>query len=98
MRAIVALYFAIGIVLLILGYVVTGTCETPNKDAVNDTVFVLTWPVGVYRYVMQEGMTPTAWLHTQACGGGLGTHRESTMPAPTPIPTPMPTPAATPTH
>jgi hypothetical protein len=90
MRALIALYFAVGIVLLILGYVVTGTCETPNKDAVNDAVFVLTWPVSVYRYVMQQGMSPTQWLHTQACGGGLGTHFGATTPIPPAGPAPRP--------
>lgn len=74
MRALIALYFAIGIVLLLVGFLATGPCDTPNKDAVNDAVFVLTWPVSVYGYVIVGGMTPHDWLHNQACGGGLGSH------------------------
>jgi hypothetical protein len=71
MRALIALYLAIGVVLLALGFLATGPCETPNKNALNDTVFVLTWPVSLYGYVITGNMGPTQWLHTQACGGGL---------------------------
>jgi len=71
MRALIALYFAIGVVLLALGFLATGPCEEPNKNALDDAVFVLTWPVSVYGHVITGPMTPTQWLHTQACGGGL---------------------------
>lgn len=71
MRALVGLYLAIGIILLALGFLATGPCETPNKDALNDAVFVLTWPVSLYGRVIAGPMTPAQWLHTQACGGGL---------------------------
>jgi hypothetical protein len=71
MRALVALYLAIGIVLLILGFFATGPCEKPNNNALNDAVFVLTWPVSLYGYVITGNMGPTEWLHAQACGGGL---------------------------
>ena len=71
MRALIALYFAIGVILLALGFLATGPCEKPNNDALNDTVFVLTWPVSLYGYVITGNLTPMQWLHTQACGGGL---------------------------
>lgn len=71
MRSLVGLYLAIGIVLLVLGFFATGPCEKPNNDALNDAVFVLTWPVSLYGYVIRDGMSPTDWLHQQACGGGL---------------------------
>ncbi len=82
MRALVALYFAIGIALLAVGFLATGPCETPNKDAVNDGVFVLTWPVSVYGYVIVGRMSPTDWLHNQACAGGLGSHPIGPAPPP----------------
>ncbi len=72
MRSIVALYFLIGAVLLGLGFFATGPCDNKNDDIVNHTVFVLTWPVGLYNRVLEGNMTPTDWLHTQTCGSGLG--------------------------
>lgn len=74
MRSIIALYFIIGIVLLLLGYFATGDCPDKNVDIVNDVVFILTWPVELYGYVITGDMTPQAWLHQQACGGGFGQH------------------------
>ncbi|HEV2301999.1 MAG TPA: hypothetical protein VGR91_10565 [Stellaceae bacterium] len=74
MRSIVSLYLAIGIALLLIGYFATGDCPNKNTDVVNDVVFVLTWPVELYGYVIAGTMTPTEWLHLQACGGGLGQH------------------------
>lgn len=71
MRGLVVLYLLIGIVLLALGFLATGPCEQPNKDALNDTVFVLTWPASLYTRVINGGLSPMQWLHTQACGGGL---------------------------
>ena len=74
MRSIVSLYLVIGILLLVFGYFATGPCPKKNTDVVNDVVFVLTWPVGVYGYVIAGTMTPQEWLHAQACEGGLGIH------------------------
>jgi len=75
MRALVALYLGIGIVLLLLGLFASGPCPNKNTDALNDAVFVLTWPVGLYGYVIQGAMTPQQWLHYQGCEGGIGTQR-----------------------
>ncbi|MBV9860272.1 MAG: hypothetical protein JO038_09250 [Alphaproteobacteria bacterium] len=75
MRSIVGLYFVVGILLLVVGFFGTGPCPNKNSDVVNDLVFVLTWPVGVYGYVIKGSMTAEGWLHAQACEGGLGTHR-----------------------
>jgi hypothetical protein len=77
MRSIVSLYLVIGIILLIVGYFATGPCPNKNSDVVNDVVFVLTWPVGLYGYVITGTMTPTEWLHAQACEGGLGSHHDT---------------------
>jgi len=77
MRSIISLYLAIGIVLLAIGFVGTGDCPKKNTDVVNDVVFVLTWPVGLYGYVIAGPMTPMAWLHAQACEGGLGSHHDT---------------------
>ncbi len=74
MRAIVSLYLVIGIILLVVGFFATGPCPNKNTDVVNDVVFVLTWPVGLYGYVIAGTMTPEGWLHAQACEGGLGQH------------------------
>jgi hypothetical protein len=74
MRSIISLYFVIGILLLIFGYFATGPCPNKNTDVVNDVVFVLTWPVELYGYVIAGTMTPEGWLHAQACEGGLGQH------------------------
>ena len=83
MRSIIALYLIIGIVLLIIGYFATGPCPNKNTDVVNDVVFVLTWPVELYGYVITGDMTPEAWLHKQACEGGFGQHG-ATLPKPQP--------------
>jgi len=82
MRVAVSLYLIIGIVLLAIGFVATGPCPDKNDDVVNDVVFVLTWPVGVYGYVIAGPMTPMGWLHKQACEGGLGSHHDSDLPKP----------------
>jgi hypothetical protein len=74
MRSIISLYFVIGILLLIVGYFATGTCPNKNTDVVNDVVFVLTWPVELYGYVITGPMSPDEWLHKQACEGGFGQH------------------------
>jgi hypothetical protein len=87
MRSVVALYLAIGAILLTIGFFFTGPCPDKNSDVVNDVVFVLTWPVGLYGYVINGSMSPEQWLHAQACEGGLGSHRSGDV-------TPPPTPTA----
>lgn len=82
MRSLVSLYLVIGIVLLAIGFVGTGDCPNKNSDVVNNVVFVLTWPVGVYGYVIAGQMTPMQWLHAQACEGGLGPHHDMDQPQP----------------
>jgi hypothetical protein len=72
MRALVGIYLVIGIVLLLFGFFGTGPCPNKNTDALNDAVFVLTWPVGLYGSVIRGSQTPEQWLHQQACEGGLG--------------------------
>lgn len=71
MRSLVGLYLAIGIVLLVIGFVATGPCPNKNNDAVSDTVFVLGWPVYLYDDVAHGNMSAPKWLHRQACEGGV---------------------------
>jgi hypothetical protein len=79
MRSIVALYFVIGIVLLGIGFLLPGPCPNRNTDIVNNVVFVLTWPVGLYAEVYRGQLSAEDWLRAQAChgGGGLGTKKVS---------------------
>ena len=70
MRAIVGLYFAIGIALLAIAFLLPGPCPNRNTDIVSHVVFVLTWPVGLYSEVYQGHMSAQDWLHGQACEGG----------------------------
>ena len=70
MRAIVALYLVIGVVLLAIGFLLPGPCPNRNTDVVNNIVFVLTWPVGLYAEVYQGQLSAQQWLHRQACEGG----------------------------
>jgi hypothetical protein len=70
MRALVGLYFAIGIALLVIGFLLPGPCPNRNTDVVSNLVFVLTWPVGLYSEVYQGQMSAQDWLHAQACQGG----------------------------
>jgi hypothetical protein len=74
MRSIIVLYFVIGLLLLAFGFLATGPCPNKNDDIVNDAVFVLTWPVELYGYVISGPMSAQEWLHKQACEGGLGQH------------------------
>ncbi len=83
MRSIVALYLFIGIALLAFGHLATGECPKRNLDAVNNAVFLLTWPVYLYGDVVTGTMTPEQWLHTQACEGGLSKRNSSNTPPPT---------------
>ena len=73
MRAIVGLYFAIGIALLAIGFLLPGPCTNRNTDIVSNVVFVLGWPVYLYDDVVHGTFTPPQWLHRQACEGGLRT-------------------------
>jgi hypothetical protein len=70
MRAIVALYLVIGVVLLAIGFLLPGPCPNRNTDVVSNIVFVLTWPVGLYAEVYQGQLSAQQWLHGQACEGG----------------------------
>jgi hypothetical protein len=70
MRALVALYLAVGIVLLGIGFLLPGACPNRNTDVVSNIVFVLTWPVGLYAEVYQGKSSAEQWLHRQACEGG----------------------------
>jgi hypothetical protein len=69
-RAIVGLYFAIGIALLAIAFLLPSPCPNRNTDIVSHVVFVLTWPVGLYSEVYQGHMSSQDWLHAQACEGG----------------------------
>jgi hypothetical protein len=70
MRAVVSLYLAIGIALVAIGFLLPGPCTNRNTDIVNQIVFVLTWPVGLYSEVYQGHLSAEEWLRGQACGGG----------------------------
>ena len=70
MRALVGLYFAIGIALLAIGFLLPGPCQNRNTDIVSNIVFVLTWPVGLYSEFYQGHLSAQDWLHAQACEGG----------------------------
>jgi hypothetical protein len=74
-RTTVGTYLAVGVVLQLIGFFATGPCPYKNVDIVSDVVFVLIWPVGLYRYVIAGSMSPQAWLHQQACEGGMGSYR-----------------------
>ena len=56
----------------------------PNRfrKLLDNVVFVLTWPVSLYRHVYEQSMTTADWLHGEACGVVAG--------APTPSPAPRP--------
>ena len=75
MRSLLTLYLVIGIVLLALGFLATGPCPEKNTDVVSNVVFVLGWPVYLYRDVANGTMSPPEWLHRQACEGGVGTKK-----------------------
>ena len=79
MRAIVGLYLAIGIALLAIAFLLPGPCPNRNTDVVNNIVFVLTWPVGLYSEVYQGPLSAEDWLRAQACQGG-GKLRPKTIP------------------
>jgi len=70
MRAIVGLYLAIGIALVAIGFLLPGFCSNRNTDVVNNVIFVLTWPVGLYAEVFQGHLSAQDWLRAQACEGG----------------------------
>ena len=70
MRALVGLYLAIGVALLVIGFLLPGPCPDRNTDVVNNVIFVLTWPVGLYSEVYQGHLSAEEWLRAQACRGG----------------------------
>jgi hypothetical protein len=70
MRALVGLYLAIGIALLVIAFLIPGPCPNRNIDVVSNIVFVLTWPVGLYSEVYQGHLSAQDWLRAQACQGG----------------------------
>jgi hypothetical protein len=71
MRAIVALYLVVGVVLLAIGFLLLpGPCPNRNTDVVSNIVFVLTWPVGLYAEVYRGQLSAPQWLHRQGCEGG----------------------------
>ena len=70
MRAVVGLYLAIGIALLVIGFLLPGPCLNRNTDIVNNVIFVLTWPVGLYSEVYQGHLSAEDWLRAQTCQGG----------------------------
>ena len=70
MRGLVGLYLAIGIALLVIGFMLPGACPNRNTDIVNNAIFVLTWPVGLYSEVYQGRVSAQDWLRAQACEGG----------------------------
>jgi hypothetical protein len=70
MRAVVALYLAVGIALLAIGFLLPGPCPNRNIDIVSHVIFVLTWPVGLYSEVYQGQLSAEEWLRAQACQGG----------------------------
>lgn len=71
MRALIAFYLTIGIVLLVVGFFATGPCPDKNRDVISDVVFVLGWPVYLYDDVAHGNMSAPKWLHRQACEGGV---------------------------
>jgi hypothetical protein len=70
MRGVVGLYLAIGIALLATGFILPGSCSRRNTDVVNNIIFVLTWPVGLYSEVFKGDLSAEEWLRAQACEGG----------------------------
>jgi hypothetical protein len=90
MRGLVGLYFFVGILLLVLGFLFTGPCRTPNGDLISDVVFVLTWPVGLYSEVYKGSQSAEDWVHRQACevDGPLNKKPPPATPPPQPQPRP----------
>ena len=70
MRALVGLYFVIGIALLAIGFLLPGPCPKRNTDIVSNVVFVLTWPVGLYAQVYHGRLSAEDWLHAHSCERG----------------------------
>ncbi len=71
MRALIAFYLTFGLVLLLLGFYVTGDCPIKNTDVASDVVFVLGWPVYLYNDVVHGPLTAAQLLHLQACQDGV---------------------------
>jgi hypothetical protein len=71
MRTLIASYLTFGLVLLLVGFYVTGDCPIKNTDVVSDVVFVVAWPVFLYNDVVRGPLTPAQLLHLQACQDGV---------------------------
>ncbi len=71
MRSLIACYLAFGLVLLLIGFYVTGDCPIKNTDVVSDVVFVVGWPVYLYKDVVHGPLTAAQLLHLQACQDGV---------------------------
>jgi hypothetical protein len=70
MRSLASLYLAIGIVLMLIGFVATGPCRFHSGNVVGDVVFVLGWPVYLYDNVAHRNLDAPQWLHQQVCQAG----------------------------
>ena len=79
MRGLVALYLAIGVVLMAIGYLLPGPCPNRNTEVVSNIVFVLTWPVGLNAEVYHGRFSVREWLHAHACEGGDGLGPKKTI-------------------
>ncbi len=75
MRAVLGFYLTFGIVFLLAGFYATGDCPVKNMDVVSNVVFVLGWPVYLYNDVVHGPLTAGQWVHSQACGQGVGGFR-----------------------
>jgi hypothetical protein len=71
MRTLIASYLTFGLVLLLIGFYVTGDCPLKNTDVASDVVFVLGWPVYFYNDVVRGTLTAAQLLHLQACQNGV---------------------------
>jgi len=63
-----ALVLALSVVAI--GFLLPGPCPNRNTDVVNNLVFVLTWPVGLYSEVYHGQLSAQEWLQRHACEGG----------------------------
>jgi hypothetical protein len=71
MRSVIASYLTFGLVMLLVGFYVTGDCPIKNTDVASHVVFVMGWPVYLYKDVLHGPLTPAQLLHLQACQNGV---------------------------
>lgn len=71
MRALIGFYLAVGVVLLLVGFLGTGECEHHNFDIFSNMIFVLGWPGYLYRDVVYGSLSTGQLLHDQACVGSV---------------------------